>query len=146
MNRDSLDHLFAQVSRLHHNRLHMLLGEFGVYQGQPPILFMLWDKDGRSQKEIVERLKVKPATVTVMLKRMEKAGWLERRTDSIDLRVSRVYLTEKGRNIQSQVERAIQQLEEEFLTGFTQEERILLRRFLLHMKENLLQVCRPESK
>ena len=42
---------------------------------------------------------VKPATVTVMIKRLEKTGFVERKDDKNDQRISRIFLTEKGKNI-----------------------------------------------
>lgn len=139
-NTDSLDFLLAQVIRLHHARAHNLFGKLGLYRGQPPILFMLWKKDGRTQKEIAEKLQLKPATITDTLQRMEKSGLLERRPDPEDLRVSRVYLTEKGIKLQSEVEKVLQTLEGECFEGFTMEEKVLLRRFFIQMRDNLLKV------
>lgn len=139
---DSLEFLLSQVIRLQHYRTHMLLGELGLYPGQPPILFKLWKNDGCSQKEIAEKLGLKPATITVMLNRMEKAGWLERRSDPGDLRISRVFLTEKARAIRPKVEQKLQTIYEECFAGFTGEEKILLRRFLMHMRNNLKSACR----
>ncbi len=143
---DSLNFLLAQMMRLHYYRTHMLLAELGIYPGQPPILFLLWERDGRSQKEISEKLKLKPATVAVMLKRMERAGFIERRTDSEDLRVSRVYLAAKGRNIQKQVVEVLERVERECFKGFDQKDRELLGRFLLRMRENLQDACQEQEK
>lgn len=69
-NSDSLDFLLGQVIRLHRARVHKLFGKLGLYRGQPPILFILWEEDGRTQKEIADRLHLKPATITDGLKRM----------------------------------------------------------------------------
>lgn len=142
---DSVNFTFSQVVRLHHQRAHHLMGDLGLHPGQNPIMFMLWRKDGRSQKEFAERLNLKPATITVMLKRMEKAGMLERKTDPEDLRVSRVYLTDKGWNLRFQIEEIMKKVDEECLSGFTNEEKMLLRRFLLHMRDNLTNVCNAQS-
>jgi DNA-binding MarR family transcriptional regulator len=95
---------------------------------------------GLTHTDLAARLHVQPATITKMIKRMEKAGFLERRQDPDDQRISRVYLTEAGRAIQSDVLRVWHALEEETFAGFTQEERMLLRRLFLQMRENLLRV------
>ncbi|PKM81188.1 MAG: MarR family transcriptional regulator [Firmicutes bacterium HGW-Firmicutes-14] len=134
---ESLEFLFAQVMRLHHHRTQKLLGELGIYPGQPPILFMLWKKDGRSQKEFAEMLGLKPATITVMLKRMEKAGWVERKPDPEDLRVSRVFLTERAEKFRPKVKQVLNTIYEESFEGFTQEEKVLMKRFLICMRNNL---------
>jgi DNA-binding MarR family transcriptional regulator len=75
---------------------------------------------------------------------MEKAGLVERRHDAEDQRISRVYLTEAGRGQQAGVEQAWRKLEDEIFAGFTLEERVLLRRLFLQMRENLMRVTRRE--
>jgi DNA-binding MarR family transcriptional regulator len=132
--------LLAQVCRLHHARAHTLLEELGLYRGQPPMLFALWEQEGATHGELAVRLHVKPATITKMITRMEKAGFVERRPDSEDQRVSRVYLTDAGRSIQDRVEQVWRTLEEEIFEGLGGEERDLLRRLFLQMRENLKRV------
>jgi len=137
---ESIDFLLAQVCRLHHARAHTLLEELGLYRGQPPMLHALWEQEGLTHGELAERLHVQPATVTKMIQRMEKAGFLERRSDLEDQRVSRVYLTDAGRAIQAEVRQVWRTLEGETFAGFTLEERVLLRRFFLQVRENLIRV------
>jgi DNA-binding MarR family transcriptional regulator len=73
---------------------------------------------------------------------MEKAGLVERKHDVEDQRVSRVYMTKAGRALQENVEQAWHKLEEETFADFTLEERVLLRRFFVQMRENLMRVTR----
>ncbi len=54
-------------------------------------------KDGLSQREIAEKLHIKPPTVNVTVQRLEKAGFLYREADEKDQRISRIYMTEKGK-------------------------------------------------
>lgn len=138
---DSLYFLFSQVIRLHYHRIRTLLDKIGVYPGQPQMLFFLHIKDGQSQKELAEKLHIKPATITVMLGRMEKAELLERRQDSEDQRVSRVYLTEKGREVWEEVSEIMKMLEGECFANFTTEEQVLMRRLLMQVRDNLEKVC-----
>jgi DNA-binding MarR family transcriptional regulator len=142
---ESLDFLLAQICRLHHVRAHTLLEVLGLYCGQPPLLRALWEQEGLTHGELAARLHVQPATVTKMLRRMEKAGFVERRPDTEDQRVSRVYLTDAGRAIQNEVKQVWHILENETFDGFTTEERALLRRFLRQMRENLLQATEGKS-
>lgn len=137
---DSLHHVFLQVGHLHFHRTFLLLDKVGIYPGQPPMLFALYKKDGQSQKELAKQLNIKPATITVMLTRMEKAGLLERRKDPDDQRVVRVYLTITGRDVCLKVVKVTDGISEECFRDFTQEEKMLLRRLLMQMKENLTKV------
>ncbi|MGB9792609.1 MAG: MarR family winged helix-turn-helix transcriptional regulator [Thermacetogeniaceae bacterium] len=138
---DSIDYLFVQIIRLFHQRSHALFSEIGIYPGQPPVLFQLWKKDGRTQKELAAELLVKPATLTLILQRMERDGLIERHPDPADQRVSRVYLTEKGKKLREPVLRAIRKREMEILEGFTPEEKLLLRRLLSRVRDNLAKRC-----
>jgi DNA-binding MarR family transcriptional regulator len=108
------------------------------------MLRALWKQEGLTHGELATSLHVQPATVTKMVKRMEKAGFVERRPDPDDQRVSRVYLTDAGRAVQTEVEQVWRTLENETFDGFTLEERVLLRRFLRQMRENLLRVTGGE--
>jgi len=137
---ESIDSLLAQICRLHHARAHTLLEILGLYRGQPPMLRALWKQEGLTHSELAATLHVQPATMTKMVQRMEKAGFVERKSDPDDHRVSRVYLTDAGRDVQTQVKQVWRALENETFAGFTMEERVLLRRFFLQMRENLLQV------
>jgi DNA-binding MarR family transcriptional regulator len=137
---ESLDSLFAQICRLKHARIHTLLETLGLYRGQPSVLQALWEQEGLMHAELARRLQVQPATITKMLQRMEKAGFVERRSDPDDHRVSRVYLTEAGQTVRADVQQVWRQLEAEAFAGFAQEEKVLLRRFFLQIRENLEQV------
>ena len=72
-----------------------------------------------------------------MVIRMERSGFVERRTDPDDQRVSRVYLTDSGRSLQPVVEQGWMAIEHQILADFPLEERLLLRRFLEQIYRNL---------
>ena len=133
----TLDFLLANICHLHHGRARQLFEAIGLHRGQPQVLLALWEQEGLTQTELAGRLKIKPATVTKMLQRMEKTGFIQRKPDAADQRVSRVYLTKAGRAIQGDVEAVLETMEAETFASFTLKEQGLLRRFLLRMLENL---------
>lgn len=135
---ETLDTLFAQACKLKHARVQGLLEEIGLYPGQPAVLRALWAQDGLTHTDLARALQVQPATITKMINRMEKNGFVRRRQDADDQRVSRVYLTEAGRAVQEDVRQVWHRLEQEAFDGFTLEERVLLRRFFLHIHANLI--------
>lgn len=136
-NSDSLYWIFTQVIRNHYNRTHKLLDKIGIYPGQPPLLFIIGSREGQSQKELADTLKIKAATITVMLRRMEKSGMVERQPDRSDQRISRVYLTEKGKKLRQEAFEALTGIEEECFKNITAEEKLLLRRLLMQIRDNL---------
>jgi DNA-binding MarR family transcriptional regulator len=104
------------------------------------MLRVLWEQEGLTHTELSRRLQVQPATITKMLQRMEKAGFVVRKHDPDDQRVSRVYLTQAGRAVREDVQQVWRKLEEEAFAGFTEEESVLLRQFFLRIRANLIEV------
>ena len=133
----TLDFLLANICHLHRSRARQLFHAIGLHRGQPLVLLALWEQEGLTQSDLAERLGIKPATVTKMLQRMEKAGFIQREPDAGDQRVSRVHLTPAGRAVRRDVEAVWKTMEAETFASFTQPEQALLRRFLLRMLENL---------
>ena len=133
----SLDRTFSKAVHLYRQRSRQLLHDLGLHRGQPRILYLLWKTDGMKQKEIAEALQLQPATVTRMLQRMEKSGFLKKSQDLNDMRVSRIHLTEKGREIQLKVRGITKRLQGEAFKGFSETEMVLMYRFLKQMNDNL---------
>lgn len=128
-----------QINKRHYRRIQAMLTKLGLYRGQPLLLAVLWEQEGYPHSELAELLGVTPATITKMAQRMEQAGFIERIPDADDQRISRVYLTEKGRAVRSQVDEVFRTLEEEMLAGFSQDEREQLLNLLQRVDENLRQ-------
>ena len=127
----------AQACKLHRQRAEALLNEIGLHVGQEMLLCGVWEKEGMTQTELAEYVMIQPATVTNMLQRLERAGIVERRPDTEDQRVSRVYAAKKGRDLEEAVEEQWGKLEQESFAGFSTEERVLLRHLLLQVYRNL---------
>lgn len=141
----SLNVLLIEVCKLHYANSHELLEQIGLYRGQPPVLQALSRQEGLSHSELARQLHVKPATITQMIKRMEQAGFVQRRRDAEDERISRVYLTELGHAIQGDLDRVLGTIEAGTFAGFSQAEREQVARFLSRMRHNLLQMAEGEE-
>ena len=126
-----------QVSKAHRQSAEKVLNALGLHAGQEMIMLQLWIEEGLTQSYLAERANVEPPTMTQMLQRMERCGLVERRQDAQDGRISRVYLTERGRELEKPVLQAWEYLEEQTLTGLSDVERALLRRLLSQVRTNL---------
>ena len=129
--------LISRASELKHWRMHELLDELGLHRGEPLVLYALWDQDGMTQSGLTERLNRSPSTITKTVQRMEKTGLVERRSDDYDERVSRVYLTDAGRDIRPAVEEVWRRLNQAIFSGFGTKELTLLHDLLLRVCQNL---------
>ena len=132
-----LGHLLVEVSKLHRVYAHRALVELGVYRGQNFVLSALAEQDGLAQSELAEKLLVRPPTISNTLERMEAVGWIERRIDPQDRRISRVYLTEAGKSLHGAVSTLWTDLETSTFAGLDQEDMHRLWELLLQIGENL---------
>ena len=135
--RTSIDLLLSEVCRAHHTRVRATFQSLGLHQGQPRLLWVLWDKEGRTHTELAAKLHVQPATITKMVQRMERAGFLQRRSDPDDERVSRVYLSDAGRGIRVEVQNRLRDIDALAMKSFTQRERQALAAMLTRVRDNL---------
>lgn len=141
----SLQRLFLQTARLHFLRNHSLMGNTEVHHGQESLLVALHFLNGETQKKLAEAIGIKPATMTVMIKRMEKSGLVKKEQDKKDQRTTRIYITEKGEEEYQKVRLISKKVEAEMFRNFTVEEKIIFRRLLLQIQENFLEEM-PDSK
>ena len=134
---NSLLSLFMKVDRYFMAKCFGQMQGLGIYPGQIPVLGMVSKKEGLSQKELAEILRIKPPTVTVSVQRLEKAGFLYKKPDEQDQRIARIYLTEKGKETKARALQRIRENESVMLEGFSETEQCLLRRFLKQILENI---------
>ena len=74
------------------------------------------------------------------------AGFLFRKADEKDQRVSRIYLTEKGKQAKERGMKRVEENEKILLDGFSDAELCLLRRFLEQITENIDKIPGPSGK
>ncbi len=76
------------------------LKPLGLTYTQYIVFLVLWEKDGVSVTEIGERLMLDNGTLSPLLKKMEQAGYVERRRCRKDDRIVEITLTDAGRALQ----------------------------------------------
>ncbi|MED4136236.1 MarR family winged helix-turn-helix transcriptional regulator [Priestia megaterium] len=131
--RELLDKISGQMRR----NYNQLLQDVNLHAGQDNLLCKLWANDGLTQVQLCEHLKCEPPTVTNMVKSLEQKGIIHRKRDEKDGRISRVYLTPEGRDLEGPVNERWRKQQDKLLAGIIPEERLLLRRLMKQMEENL---------
>lgn len=117
--------------------LNSVLNPLNLYEGQQNVLLQLWEEDGLPQVELTRRLGIEPASLSKGIERMENAGFIQRRPIPDDARANGIFLTDLGRSLEQPVNQAWFEVEEQLLANMTHEERLLLRRLILQMRDNL---------
>lgn len=90
------------ASRLMTRLYQPLLEPMGLTYPQYVVLMILWEEAPCTVSQLCRRALLNTNTLTPVLKRLEQSGWVERRRDTEDERVVRVYLTEAGRELREQ--------------------------------------------
>ena len=122
-------------------RLDRELQAAGIRLGQYQLLRLLWEHDGLTPRELADRLIVEMPTVTRTVQRMVRDGFARREAHPKDARSVRIYLTEKGRQLQTRVEAIFAEQTALALAGFSAGERAALVALMNRIAAN----CRHEG-
>ncbi len=109
----------------------------GLYAGQDGVILALAASDGLPAGTLAQKLGVKAPTMTRTIGRMEAQGFVERRPDAEDARLTKVYLTETGRNSVSEIESSAASCDELATRGFSEKDIRSLVRLLKAIENNL---------
>ncbi len=129
--------LLAQLNQIFRSVSDTFTDQVDMHRGQAVLLCVVCGKNGLTQTEIAEQLSIQGATVTNMLQRMEEAGLVIRRRDPEDNRLVRVYVTEAGRSKEAEISTQFLNMQEMLFKGLSVEERIVLRRLLQQLIQNM---------
>ena len=103
------------------------LSEYDVTPSQYGVLSCLWQREFATPKQISEILCLETSTISGVLDRMQKKGLIDRVINRDDRREVRVVPTEKGKALQEPISKIIDEVNEEVLKCFTEEEVALLK-------------------
>jgi DNA-binding MarR family transcriptional regulator len=123
--------LLSKAYQKGHHLVQKRLEPLGLTNIQYVVLEMLWHEEGLNAVELGKRTNIDKATLSGVLDRMSDAGWINKRRDERDKRMFRLFPSEKSIRMKDRLIAEREAANEELLSGFTSEERALLRRLLL---------------
>jgi len=127
------DCIFFQLSRASRAGVrfwHKRVTAYGVTATQALVLLALSEEDQVTSRQLGDKTELDSATLTGLLDRLAKAGFIERRANPDDRRAIRVCLTRSGRATVDQLQNIIADANQAFLDGLTPEEGLILRSLL----------------
>ena len=127
----------TQAARSMRTVLTRNLTASGLYAGQDGVVLALAATDGLPAGTLAQKLGVKAPTMTRTIGRMEAQGFVERRPDADDARLTKVYLTETGRNSVAEIESSAAACDELATRGFSEKDVRSLVRLLKAIEGNL---------
>lgn len=118
------------------NFLDQRLVEFNVTNSQLGVLMILWEKEGLTQKDMVQVLGIQPASMTFLLKGLEDKMMIRREHDKLDTRINRIYLTAEGLALKEPCLAIVEEGEKLVRQGFSKEEIALYLSWMKRVEEN----------
>ena len=125
--------LVNNISKCFRDKMRIKTDELGLADTYRPIFWVLKNYDGCTQLDICKLTQLKAPTVSLTLQKMEQIGFIRRASDEDDKRNIRIFITEKGTEVQKEIERLLKETEEEFLKDFDESEREVLKKLLIKM-------------
>lgn len=132
-----LVHQLISISLVHRCRITKSARKAGLYYGQPMILEFITDHDRCTQKELAKGLHISAASVATSLKRLEKAGMIERLSDEADTRKKLLFVTRKGSDALKKFRNICNETDNTMFSGFSTEECETLGSLLQRLYKNL---------
>ena len=135
--------LITKLKQLQSRTLAQCISEQGIdaFSGeQGKILFVLWQKDKITQKELASEIGLAKNTITAMLEKMEKNNLIKRITDENDKRKSLVILTDYANSLKKSFDEISDEMLQKFYKNFSEEEidkfEEYLHRIIRNLEEN----------
>lgn len=128
---------FDRLIALHRYLIGKASLQNGLYLGQMPILEYIGQHENCTQREVADFVRVSAPSIATSVKRLQKAGLIEKRSDLNDLRSNRLSITEKGRRLTAACRQSFDQIDQLTFSGFSQDELAQLYDYLERLIGNL---------
>ena len=129
--------LFWRFQRLLFKKILRNVEIPGVHPRQIPLLMMISKNEGLPQRELAKKLDVEPSSMAIMMKRLEKAGFVKRKRDEEDARILRIYPTERVFQTIERIHRIVGEIEKEVFSILSDEERKIFKGILERLVDHL---------
>ena len=134
---EPLGFVLHDVARMMRREFDRRAQSIGVTRSQWSVLVHLFRQDGMQQKALAEQMDITAITLTGLLDRMERDGWVERRADPDDRRAKRIYLTDKVAPMVQTLQKLGKEVRMDALQGLDEQDQEILLQLLLKMRSNL---------
>ena len=110
--------------------------QLGLTPSQWKIILALNLTDGLTQKELADKIYVDGSTLVPILDKMERNGLIERKADSKDRRINRIFLTSKSESTVDSIILIVLQLRKMIYRGLSEDQIDSARKILDVMTRN----------
>lgn len=136
MDDKELLNLFTDMVRAHTAYMDRQLAVLGLSNGQGGVISVLGRYGSLTQNELARFRQVTPATISIMLDRMERDGLVTRFTAKDNSRANNIRLTEHGAELYAQLDAFMSGEPEVVFKGLTDNEKLLAADIFRKITEN----------
>jgi DNA-binding MarR family transcriptional regulator len=113
--------LMAKIRQVGGRIVERLLKQYNIEinSAQGRIMFALWQQDGIAINELAKKTQLKKSTLTSMLDRLEKMGYIKRIRSKKDRRKILIKRTEKDKVLESKYVEISEEMTRIYCKGFT---------------------------
>ena len=111
--------------------------EMDITMDQYVVLVHLWRKDGLKQQELANYCGKDKTTLTRGLNLLERQNWVLRIQDQLDKRIKRIFLTNKGKELEKVILDNMEEVMTEITKGINPEKMEICKEVLQQMHNNM---------
>ena len=132
--------LMAKIRQVAGRIFERMLKDYNVEinSAQGRIMFALWQEDGVSINELAKKTQLKKSTLTSMLDRLERMGYIRRNRSKKDRRKILIERTNKDKDLEKTYVELSQEHTEFFYMGFSEDDIDRFEKDLEKILENLI--------
>ncbi len=111
------------LSKIYDEKISLLTDDVFLNQKAVRFIFaVLSKKGGLTQNDLVRVTHMKGSTISITISKLEEKGMIVRQNDSYDSRCVRVFLTDKGRELNTKREELLKLIEKQGIKDITPKE------------------------
>lgn len=111
--------------------------QIDLARGQYLYVVRIYEHPGIISEQLSNLIKVDRTTIARAVKKLEKNGFIERKSDPTNKKIKRLYVTQKGKEIYPFIIRENQFSNREALKGFSEKETQQVHDYLVRIRKNI---------
>ena len=135
--KNNIGFLLHDVTRLMKRLFDKRMSTLDLKRSQSWALKFLYFNEGINQSDFAVLLDIEKAPLSRLLYRMEKKGWIERRSDKNDKRIKNLFLSKKIKPLIVDMRDMANFTRQQALSGLSEKEQIIFRENLKKIKQTL---------
>jgi DNA-binding MarR family transcriptional regulator len=134
---DTVGFLIWDANRAMNREFSERIAQHGVSLGLWPFLRALWEKDGLTQRELSEKVRMKGPTTVAALNKLEDRGLVRREENRKDARKINVFLTPDGRKVYRKVIPEVEAVNRQCLDTLSEQEQNDFKNMIKRIRNNV---------